>query len=116
AAAAPSRASGQSQVPGLRRRYREDDGKSGGRGGMKNLAAIPGVPPLIACFALLVAWEIGARLIALESLPTAWETLRDLPAILTDPRSLYDILSSIRRMAVGFALAFMFAIPVGLMM
>ena len=47
----------------------------------------------------------GARLIALESLPTAWETLRELPAILTDPRSLYDILSSIRRMVIGFALA-----------
>jgi NitT/TauT family transport system permease protein len=83
---------------------------------MKNLTAIPGVPPLIACFALLVAWEIGARLIGLESLPTAWETLRDLPAILTDPRSLYDILSSIRRMVIGFVLAFLFAVPVGLMM
>jgi len=83
---------------------------------VKNLTAIPGVPPLIACFALLLAWEIGARLIALESLPTAWETLRDLPTILTDKQSLYDILSSVRRMAVGFALAFLFAVPIGLMM
>lgn len=83
---------------------------------MKNLTAIPGMPPLIACLALLLAWEVGARLIALDSLPTAWETLRDLPAILTDKRSLYDILSSVRRMAVGFALALLFAVPVGLMM
>ena len=83
---------------------------------MKNLTAIPGVPPLIACFALLVAWEFAARLIGLESLPTAWQTLQSLPAILSDPESLLDIASSIRRMVIGFALAAAFAIPVGLMM
>lgn len=83
---------------------------------MKSLTAIPGVPPLIACLCLLLAWEFGARLIGLDSLPTAWESLRDLPAILTDKRSLYDILSSVRRMAIGFVLAFLFAVPVGLLM
>ena len=83
---------------------------------MKALTSIPGVPPLIACFALLVAWEGLARLVGLESLPTAWESLQELPAILRDPRSLYDILSSVRRMVTGFALAAAFAIPVGLMM
>jgi ABC-type nitrate/sulfonate/bicarbonate transport system permease component len=83
---------------------------------MKSLTAIPGVPPLIACFALLCAWEIGARLIGLDSLPTAIETLRDLPTILTDTQSLQDIASSVRRMVVGFALAFLFAVPIGLMM
>ena len=43
---------------------------------MKALTSIPGVPPLIACFALLVAWEGLARLVGLESLPTAWESLQ----------------------------------------
>ncbi len=83
---------------------------------MKSLTAIPGVPPLIACFCLLLAWEMAARLIGLESLPTALDTLKSLPSILTDPRSLQDILSSVRRMVTGFVLALAFAIPIGLMM
>lgn len=83
---------------------------------MKGISAIPGAPPLIACLALLALWELAARLIGLDSLPTASETLRGLPAILSDPRSLYDILSSVRRMVTGFALALVFAVPVGLMM
>ena len=83
---------------------------------MKSLTAIPGVPPLIAAFFLLLAWELFARFIGLEALPTAWESLKSLPAILTDPRSLYDIMSSVRRMAMGFAFALAFAIPVGLLM
>ncbi len=83
---------------------------------MKGLAAIPGAPPLVACLALLLAWEIAARVIGLDSLPGAWETLQNLPAILSDRQSLYDILSSVRRMVTGFALALCFAVPVGLTM
>jgi len=83
---------------------------------MKPLTAIPGVPPLIACFFLLLGWELLARWMGLESLPTAWDTVKSLPAILSDPKALADIASSVRRMAVGFALALCFAIPVGLMM
>jgi NitT/TauT family transport system permease protein len=83
---------------------------------VKTLTSIPGVPPLIACFCLLLAWEGIARFVGLDSLPTAWESLKELPAILKDPRSLYDILSSVRRMVTGFALALCFAVPVGLMM
>ena len=83
---------------------------------MKPLTAIPGVPPLIACFFLLLGWELLARWMGLESLPTAWDTIKSLPAILSDPKALADIASSVRRMAVGFALALCFAIPVGLMM
>jgi NitT/TauT family transport system permease protein len=83
---------------------------------MKSLTAIPGVPPLIACFVLLLGWEFLARMQGLDSLPTAWESLRELPAILSDPRSLNDIMSSVRRMLTGFALALVFAVPVGLMM
>jgi NitT/TauT family transport system permease protein len=78
---------------------------------VKGISAIPGAPPLIACLALLALWELAARLIGLDSLPTASETLRGLPAILSDPRSLYDILSSVRRMVTGFALALVFAVP-----
>ena len=34
---------------------------------MKSLTAIPGVPPLIACFCLLLGWELLARIQGLDS-------------------------------------------------
>ena len=83
---------------------------------MKNLSAIPGLPPLLACAGLLAVWEIAARIIGISGLPPAHEALRELPGILTDKQSLADILASMRRMVTGFALALAFAIPVGLMM
>ena len=83
---------------------------------MKNLTAIPGVPPLIACLCLLIAWQLLSMRWGLDSLPTAWESLMELPRILNDPKARYDILSSVRRMMTGFVLALAFAIPIGLMM
>ena len=83
---------------------------------MTRLSAIPGLPPLIACAALLAAWELAARLIGIDGLPPAHSALRELPAILTDRESLLNILDSIRRMAIGFSIALIFAIPVGLSM
>src|SRR5437763_14959628 len=80
------------------------------------VAAIPGLPPLLACLGLLAAWEIAARIFDISGLPPAHEALRQLPAILTDKESLLNILDSIRRMAIGFALGLAFAVPVGLMM
>jgi ABC-type nitrate/sulfonate/bicarbonate transport system permease component len=83
---------------------------------MKSLTSIPGVPPLIACFCLMLAWEAAAWLIGLDSLPGAWATLKSLPEILSDTQSQQDIFSSVRRMVTGFFLALLWAIPVGLMM
>ena len=83
---------------------------------MPRLSAIPGLPPLLACLGLLAAWEIAARIFDISGLPPAHEALRQLPAILTDKESLLNILDSIRRMAIGFALGLAFAVPVGLMM
>jgi NitT/TauT family transport system permease protein len=80
------------------------------------LSAIPGLPPLIAAAGLLAAWEIAARVFDISGLPPAHAALRELPAILTDKESLLNILDSIRRMVIGFALGLAFAIPVGLMM
>jgi NitT/TauT family transport system permease protein len=79
-------------------------------------AALPGLPPLIACAALLCLWEAAARAFAINGLPPASDALRELPALLGDPEALRDILASMRRMASGFALALVFAIPIGLMM
>jgi len=80
------------------------------------LSTIPGLPPLIACAALLAAWELAAKIFGINGLPPAHSALRELPVILTDPEALLNILASIRRMAIGFALALAFSIPVGLMM
>jgi NitT/TauT family transport system permease protein len=83
---------------------------------MMRLSAIPGLPPLIACIGLLAAWELAARAFDISGLPPAHEALRELPAILTDKESLLNILASVKRMAVGFALALAVAVPVGLTM
>ena len=80
------------------------------------LSALPGLPPLIACLALLALWEAAARIFAINGLPPAHEALRQLPAILGDRESLLNILDSVRRMTIGFTLALAVAVPVGLLM
>jgi NitT/TauT family transport system permease protein len=79
-------------------------------------AAIPGMPPLLACVALLLAWDMTARLIEIDSLPSPWSALKELPALLSDRESLLNILDSMRRMATGFVLAVLLSIPLGLVM
>jgi ABC-type nitrate/sulfonate/bicarbonate transport system permease component len=83
---------------------------------MTRFFAIPGLPPLLACLGLLAVWEAASYTFGISGLPPAHDALRELPVILTDPESLLNILASIRRMLVGFALALAFAVPVGLMM
>jgi NitT/TauT family transport system permease protein len=78
--------------------------------------ALPGLPPLIACAALLLAWELAARLLDISGLPPAGQTLRELPALLSDPEVLINILASVRRMIIGFVLALVVAAPLGLLM
>jgi NitT/TauT family transport system permease protein len=78
--------------------------------------SLPGLPPLLACLALLAAWEFAARVLGVNGLPPATQALAELPAILTDPESLLNIADSVKRMAIGFALALMVAVPIGLMM
>jgi ABC-type nitrate/sulfonate/bicarbonate transport system permease component len=80
------------------------------------LSAIAGLPPLFACAGLLALWEGAARVFAIDGLPPAHDAVRELPAILCDPEALLDILASLRRMAIGFALAMMAAVPIGLLM
>jgi NitT/TauT family transport system permease protein len=72
--------------------------------------------PLLACLGLLGIWQIGALILNTESFPTALEALRAIPSILGDKEALINILASLRRMAVGFALALAASIPLGLMM
>ena len=72
--------------------------------------------PLLACIGLLCAWQATSLFLNTDSFPTALESLRAVPAILTDKESLVNIGASLRRMAVGFGLALLFAIPLGLLM
>jgi ABC-type nitrate/sulfonate/bicarbonate transport system permease component len=80
------------------------------------MVGLPGVPPLLAGLALLGAWEMAARVFEIHGLPPASQALAELPAILTDPESLLNIADSVKRMAIGFALALIVATPIGLMM
>jgi len=72
--------------------------------------------PLLACLGLLGIWQVGSLILDTDSFPTATDAIRAIPSILGDKESLINILASLRRMAVGFSLAVMVSIPLGLMM
>jgi NitT/TauT family transport system permease protein len=72
--------------------------------------------PLLACIGLLCVWQVASMRLETESFPTAWESLRAVPSILGDKESLVNIGASLRRMAIGFSLAVLFSIPLGLLM
>ncbi|QWG17229.1 ABC transporter permease subunit [Bradyrhizobium sediminis] len=72
--------------------------------------------PLLACLGLLGIWQVGALILNTESFPTAVEAIRAVPSILGDRESLINILDSLRRMAIAFAVALAVSVPLGLMM
>ena len=72
--------------------------------------------PLLACLGLLVIWQVAALGVNTDSFPTAWEAICAIPSILGDKESLINILASLRRMAIGFGVAVVVSIPLGLMM
>ncbi len=77
---------------------------------------LPGLPPLLACLALLLAWQAFAHWAARGGVPDALSTVRELPLILGDRDSLGAIAESLRRMATGFAIALVVSVPLGLVM
>ena len=50
---------------------------------MRRLGSIPGVAPVLACAALLLAWEWAARTIGIDGLPPASRALAQIPAIIS---------------------------------
>jgi NitT/TauT family transport system permease protein len=72
--------------------------------------------PLLACLGLLGVWQVAALILNTDSFPPAMEAIRAIPSILGDKESLINILASLRRMAIGFSLAVIVSIPLGLMM
>lgn len=74
------------------------------------------IPPLLATAFILVLWEIGHLSAGLSGLPSPLSALSALPGILSEPEAINDIFQSLRRMAIGYALAAVFGISVGLVM
>ncbi len=79
-------------------------------------ALVARLAPLLACLGLLGIWQVAALIINTDSFPTALEAIRAVPSILGDKESLINILASLRRMAIGFGVAVIVSIPLGLMM
>jgi NitT/TauT family transport system permease protein len=72
--------------------------------------------PVLACIGLLAVWQVASLALKNDSFPTAIEAIRAIPEILGDKESLINILASLRRMAIGFGIAVLVSIPLGLLM
>src|ERR1051326_2443641 len=72
--------------------------------------------PFLACLGLLVIWQVASLVLKNDSVPTALEAIRAIPAILSDKDSLVNFGASLRRMAIGFGVALAVSIPLGLLM
>jgi NitT/TauT family transport system permease protein len=79
-------------------------------------ALIARLAPFLACLGLLALWQVAALALNNDSFPTALDSIRAIPSILGDKESLINILASLRRMAIGFGVAILVSIPLGLLM
>ena len=79
-------------------------------------AAARRAAPVFACIGLLAVWQVASLVLKNDSFPTAIEAIRAIPDILGDKESLINILASLRRMAIGFSVAVLVSIPLGLLM
>jgi NitT/TauT family transport system permease protein len=83
---------------------------------MMSRALIVRLAPFLACLGLLALWQVAALALNSDSFPTALDAIRAIPSILGDKESLINILASLRRMAIGFGVAILVSIPLGLLM
>jgi NitT/TauT family transport system permease protein len=74
------------------------------------------IAPLLASFGLLVVWQVSSLALNSDSFPTALEAIRAIPSLLGDPETLINFAASLRRMAIGFAVAVAVSMPLGLLM
>ena len=79
-------------------------------------ALIARLAPVLACLGLLALWQVAALGLDNDSFPTALASIRAIPSILGDKEALINILASLRRMAIGFGVAVLVSIPLGLLM
>ncbi|RMX06906.1 ABC transporter permease [Corticibacter populi] len=71
------------------------------------------VAPVLA---LLSGWQLLAMALDMEELPGAWQALQTVPQILSSGEDVGSILASLRRMAIGYVLALLMVVPLGLSM
>jgi NitT/TauT family transport system permease protein len=71
---------------------------------------------LLSGLVLLALWQAAAMWLKMEELPSMVETLRTVPTILANADDVFSILASLKRMALGFALGLLIAVPLGLAM
>jgi NitT/TauT family transport system permease protein len=83
---------------------------------ISSAAIIRRAAPFLACLGLLVLWQAASLALKNDSFPTAVEAIRAIPSILADKDSLINFGASLRRMAIGFGVAVVVSIPLGLMM
>lgn len=83
---------------------------------MSPVALVRRAAPVLACIGLLAMWQVASLALKNDSFPTAIEAISAIPDILGDKESLINILASLRRMAVGFGIAVLVSIPLGLLM
>ncbi|MCK1494979.1 ABC transporter permease [Bradyrhizobium sp. 180] len=83
---------------------------------MSSAAIVKRAAPVLACIGLLAVWQLASLALKNDSFPTAIEAIRAIPDILGDREALINILASLRRMAIGFGVAVLVSIPLGLLM
>ncbi|MEZ2146455.1 ABC transporter permease [Bradyrhizobium sp. DN5] len=83
---------------------------------MWSAAIVKRAAPVLVCIGLLAVWQVASLALKNDSFPTAIEAIRAIPDILGDKESLINILASLRRMAIGFGVAVLVSIPLGLLM
>jgi NitT/TauT family transport system permease protein len=75
-----------------------------------------GLASALAFLGLLAIWQAASLALENDSFPSALAAVRGIPAILADREALINILDSLRRMMIGFSLALIVSLPLGLMM
>lgn len=76
----------------------------------------PLVQLLAVPLGLLCAWHLLAIWLQMDELPPPLEVLRAVPVILGNGNDVASILASLRRMALGYGLGLLIAVPLGLAM
>ena len=80
------------------------------------LLSLPGVPPLASIAFLLALWQAASLALGQNSFPPPTLALRALPELFRERETYTNLAASLARMATGFALGLIIAVPVGLVM
>ena len=71
---------------------------------------------LTALGVILLIWELAHRAFGLSGLPAPLDALSAMPDLLREPETVIDVLQSLRRMFIGYAIAAIGGITLGLLM